>query len=567
MSQQRAGTAGLTPSGRWAAGLSVGSLVAAWLLPSSALALWGAAGVLLVAAAWGWAQVTRDGIARGGLAARFDPPAPARSNEPMPMRARQPVRVPLRLTLSRTIRVAGLRLEPVVTPTLTATLLADNSPASQDAAPWSLSLRAARVGDAWVHGLRVTATGAAGLARVTAWVPATLAVRVAPHRFPTRGTRLRPSAVRAALQDHASLAFSRRRGMGMEIRELRDHVPGDPFKHIAWRASARRGRLVSREFESDLAMSAWVLLDVSPSMFWGPMGRTRVDFALELAHDLFDVVLRRRDRAGLVVFDEEVRLQIEPGTGRAHMLRLLDGLLEVPHLVHAGRTELGRGELAERVAAWFETHEGIRFHLPATPAGGGAPTMGTLDVHRMASLARERVETLVRRRGRTRPVVPLDSYVADPVESALRAFCRHAGIPLPLDPVARPGAQGRGFETAARAVLSARGGPHTIIVVSDFYSADDPDLLRRAALAARRKRHHLIAFCPWDPAFEGPALDDAAPPETRALSRAVREAQRLRILHHLDAAQAVLRPAGATFLRCGPEDVLPKLLARLRHVA
>jgi len=560
VSPPRAGTTELTSAGRWLAGLSAGSLAAAWALSSPALALWGAAGALAVAAAWGWAALALAGVARGGITARLEPLSPTRPGEPLPMRTHQPVRVPLHLEVSRALRVGGLTIEPVTTPTLTATLAFRDPPG--DHPPWTLSLEADRVGDAWLHGLRVRATGAAGLARVTAWVPSSLVVRVTPRRFPTRGARLRPSAARAALQDHASLAFSRRRGMGMEIRELRDHVPGDPFKHIAWRASARRGKLVSREFESDLALSAWVLLDVSPSMFWGPTGGTRVDFALELAHDLFDVVLRRRDRAGLIVFDEDVRLQIDPGTGRAHMLRLLDGLLEVPHLVHAGRTELGREELAERVAAWFETQEGIRFNLPLTPPWEDAPDMGTLDVHRMASLARERVDALLRRRGRTRPVLPVDAYAADPVESALRAFCRHAGIPLPMDPVARPGAQGRGLETATRAVLSARGGPHTVVVVSDFFSADDPELLRRAALAARRKRHHLIAFCPWDPAFEGAIPETGAP-----LERAVLEAQRLRVLHHLEAAQAVLRPAGATFLRCGPEDVLPKLLTRLRHVA
>ena len=55
----------------------------------------------------------------------------------------------------------------------------------------------------------------------------------------------------------------RRRGEGTELYELREHVSGDPFKRIAWKASARRGRLMVREFEREDRDIVWLILDAS----------------------------------------------------------------------------------------------------------------------------------------------------------------------------------------------------------------------------------------------------------------------------------------------------------------
>ena len=118
-----------------------------------------------------------------------------------------------------------------------------------------------------------------------------------------------------------------------------------------------------------------------------------------------------------------------------------------------------------------------------------------------------------------------------------------------------------GLEAAVHSVLRSGGGPHAVVVISDFYTADDLETLRRVAVAARRRRHSVVVVCPSDPGFD----TDERP--VGKLERAILDVERLRTRMNLSVAQAVLKPAGVVFLRCGPRDVVPRLLHRLRQVA
>lgn len=416
-----------------------------------------------------------------------------------------------------------------------------------------------RVGDAWIQGFYIRVPVGLGMFQLTAFVPSHLRVTVLPKHYPLR-QQAPLTATRSSLQEQAGAVFSRRRGMSLEIRELRDHAPGDPFKHIAWRATARRGKLISRDFESDLVLSTFVVVDASPSMFWGTPGTARIDYAVEVAYNVLSAVVGRGFKAGLLVADDKVRLSVPLGAGRGHLPRLVEALLEIPALNHADRTEITERELAETVARWFKQHRDTSLLLPSSLASKDPRDSG-LDEARLVAVARDELARLLASRTRRQAVVPLDDYARDAKSSVLRAFCRYAGLPLPLDPTPKPSGQARGLENALHEVIASRGGPHTVIVISDFYSADDLDTLRRVALACRRRRHSLVVFCPWDPNFErGAPLPDK-------MSEAILEVARLRVNHNLEAAQALLRPAGVRFLRCSPHDVVPRLLERLRHVA
>ena len=422
----------------------------------------------------------------------------------------------------------------------------------------TLTMTPSRVGDAWLEGFDLTVEAALGLFVVTAFIPCTLRLKALPRHYPLR-QQTPLVATRSSAQERAGATFTRRRGMSIEIRELRDHVPGDPFKHIAWSASARRGKLVSREFESDLMLSVMVLVDVSPSMFWGQPGNSRIDYAIDVAYNLLSAIVGGGFKAGLIVADHKVRLSVPVGSGRGHMPRLVEGLLEIPWLYYDDRTEITERELVESAADWFQRHLGQSLHLPDSLTSGH-PLESGIDEARLMALARDRLAQQLAARVRKHAVIPIDSYAADAKSTVLRAFCRHSGITLPMDPNPRPGGQAAGLEGALQEVLATRGGPHTVLVISDLFSADDLSTLRRVALAARRRRHAMVMFCPWDEKFEHVSKMDRT-------AQAIFEVTRLKVEHNLQAAQAILRPAGVRFLRCGPDDVVPRLLARLRHVA
>jgi len=476
------------------------------------------------------------------------------------------------LKLGREVGLFGVQLVPVVTETLQVVAKLWPEGGARPGVGMTLDVRPLRLGGGWLHGFEVTASVAWRMFQVELWLPVTLEVLVLPRHMADGGrSALQPT--RAALEEQSDLVHRRHRGFGLEIRELRDFQTGDPFKHIAWRASARRGKLIAREFESDLSISIWLLVDVSPSMFWGAPGEARIDHALELAHDLARVLSSGRDRVGLMVHDHAVRLIVDPDSGPVQFRRILTALLEVPHLVHEDRTELTDRELVDRVGQWFQAQEGKTFvvderHKPPMPAYARGPRHHIWDEEQLVGAAQNVLDRMFpTASGGRRPLVPFASYAVDPKRAILRAFARYRGIPLPRDPTPRPGGQAHGLEAAMQALLSrqarGRGGSHLLLPITDLTTADDLDALRRVALAARRHRHGLVFAIPTGDRTLAKDLHTRDP----RLLRALVEVNAIRAAHSLRTAEAILRPAGAAFVTVRADDPLPRVLARLRQVA
>lgn len=73
---------------------------------------------------------------------------------------------------------------------------------------------------------------------------------------------------------------TRQKGIGVEFFGLRDYFPMDDFRRIDWKATARTGDLIVREFESERNIKIMILLDCSSSMGGGLPDNTKLDFAL-----------------------------------------------------------------------------------------------------------------------------------------------------------------------------------------------------------------------------------------------------------------------------------------------
>lgn len=430
----------------------------------------------------------------------------------------------------------------------------------------SFSVTGLRLGDAFLHGFVIRAEVALGLFGVSSWLPRRLAFKTLPERLVSRSPRL--SATRA-IESQSELVQRDKRGFGMEIRELRDFAPGDPFKHIAWRASARRGKLIAREFESERSLSVWLCLDVSPSMWWGPVGRARIDHALAMACELARTLTAGRDKVGLVIHDHTSRIIIEPGRGTTQHTRMLEALLEVPHLTLEDMTEVTDRELIDRVLRWFEVQEQRTFPRLSQRSGRRserpAPRQSPVDVSALAAACR----LLLRDRRR---VLPEAAYAVDPDLAALRVFCREVGIALPPDPTARPGGQAHGLEAALAAVLSPVAGKkssaHTIVSLSDLATADDLDALRRVALTARRHRHGLVFIQPVGERAElPPIVSRRGQAGAERLARALIDIQTLRADENRRRVQTLLKPSGASFITVSPGESLAKVMSQLEAVS
>lgn len=115
---------------------------------------------------------------------------------------------------------------------------------------------------------------------------------------------------------------SPRMGKGRDFDRLREYVCGDEFRDIAWRASARHGKLIVREFRLDRSQEIVVCLDRGHRMAARVAGLSRLDHAVNAAVLLGYLANRMEDRLGLVSFATDVSVALEPGRGASHLRRL-----------------------------------------------------------------------------------------------------------------------------------------------------------------------------------------------------------------------------------------------------
>jgi uncharacterized protein (DUF58 family) len=129
------------------------------------------------------------------------------------------------------------------------------------------------------------------------------------------------------------------RGLGVDVADLREYQPGDDLRHIDWNVTARMDTPFVREYLEDREVSAWLLLDRSPSMGFGPIDRRKHVVVAEVAATVAQVLTRSGNQVGAVLFDREVEQTVPPGHGRNQVLRILSLLLaERPATAPDGET-------------------------------------------------------------------------------------------------------------------------------------------------------------------------------------------------------------------------------------
>ncbi|MBV9283511.1 MAG: DUF58 domain-containing protein [Acidimicrobiia bacterium] len=137
------------------------------------------------------------------------------------------------------------------------------------------------------------------------------------------------------------------RGQGTDFRDLREYEAGDDVRHVDWNVTARMDALYVREFTEDRELTAWLLLDRSPSMGFGPVDRTKQALLRDFTTTVARLLIRNGNRVGALVYDNDVSRTIPPRQGRDQVLLLLHDLLQ-PVDANGQVTDLRR--LLERAA-------------------------------------------------------------------------------------------------------------------------------------------------------------------------------------------------------------------------
>lgn len=120
------------------------------------------------------------------------------------------------------------------------------------------------------------------------------------------------------------------RGHGIDVADLREYTPGDEARHIDWNVTARMDTPHVREYLEDREVTAWLLLDRSPSMGFGPLERRKHQVVTEVTATVAQLLARGGNRVGALLFDTEVTQTIPPGQGRNQVLRIISRVLDRP---------------------------------------------------------------------------------------------------------------------------------------------------------------------------------------------------------------------------------------------
>ncbi|HVN29343.1 MAG TPA: DUF58 domain-containing protein, partial [Candidatus Binataceae bacterium] len=117
------------------------------------------------------------------------------------------------------------------------------------------------------------------------------------------------------------------RGEGAEFESLREYVPGDDPRHVDWRASARRGRLIVRQHQTERRHTVFIAIDTGRLMAGQIEATTKLDYAIDCAVALARASKEYGDRVGLLAFDRELRAFNRPTPGYGGVAGVVRGTL------------------------------------------------------------------------------------------------------------------------------------------------------------------------------------------------------------------------------------------------
>jgi uncharacterized protein (DUF58 family) len=131
-------------------------------------------------------------------------------------------------------------------------------------------------------------------------------------------------------------------GPSLDLAEVRAYQPGDEVRRIDWNVTARMNEIYVRQYREEKELTAWLLVDLSPSMDFGTVQRFKRQLAIDFAGVAAYIITRHGDKVGAIGFPTQAgRVFIPPRTGREQALRVVHTLASQPSVAGGGRTDLG----------------------------------------------------------------------------------------------------------------------------------------------------------------------------------------------------------------------------------
>lgn len=139
------------------------------------------------------------------------------------------------------------------------------------------------------------------------------------------------------------LRRAQQRGLARDFESLRDYLEGDDLRDVCWTATARRGQLITRRYQTERSQAVWIVIDagrllrakilphpgepVAPPNEL-PVAHSKLDHACSTAVALAQLALFSGDRAALLVYGQNVQQRVPPGRGPAHLRLIVEALAQ-----------------------------------------------------------------------------------------------------------------------------------------------------------------------------------------------------------------------------------------------
>jgi uncharacterized protein (DUF58 family) len=226
-----------------------------------------------------------------------------------------------------------------------------------------------------------------------AWIDRTLDAEESAQVFPNLlEVRRYEALVRTTLVRTGGYHIKRLPGASKEFSHFRDYTVDDDYRHVNWKATARRARPITSVFESERSQDIIFCLDAGRMMATRVGRLSKLDHAINAILMLTHVSHRFQDNLGLLIFSHKVHEYLPPAKGRAQHARFLQVLNKIqPELCYVNYREAFQHLVARHpkraltmvftdlldsvVSAEYRDAIGLlkRFHLPLTLAVADVP--------------------------------------------------------------------------------------------------------------------------------------------------------------------------------------------------
>jgi uncharacterized protein (DUF58 family) len=129
-------------------------------------------------------------------------------------------------------------------------------------------------------------------------------------------------------------------GFGVDFADLREYQAEDDIRYIDWNVTARMDTPYVRQYVEDREITAWFLLDLSPSVDFGGLQNQKRTMLMDFVTVLARLLTRHGNRVGAIMFGGSLRKVVPARGGRIQVLRLINDMLRQPRLPQAPFTDL-----------------------------------------------------------------------------------------------------------------------------------------------------------------------------------------------------------------------------------